>query len=255
MDSVSVSGVIAGNGSGQSPAVCGGGGAKSVIEQKSCLESLSEAAVSGASTCIPVGNPCQSGVRTNGSKNQNTSGPALNFNVDLSSGAASVPRPSVVVKEFTVTGNKLTLVDEDNSQNVVDKDISNTPKLDGTDFDLESSSSYSDDYGEDEDPVIGTCLHCQAPPPSACSNSPGIQVSCDGCHAFICSNCHWCHEYQANHEVRVCDRCDGFYCKACDEMDQCEDCGEVVCGGCGSLCSCKFCGCGLCEECATSCGR
>eukprot|EP00979_Chaetoceros_neogracilis_P016556 scaffold8539_cov191-Chaetoceros_neogracile.AAC.2 len=41
----------------------------------------------------------------------------------------------------------------------------------------------------------------------------------------------------------------------CDEMDQCEDCGEVVCGGCGALCSCKFCGCGLCEDCATACGR
>merc|ERR1712032_607570 len=65
----------------------------------------------------------------------------------------------------------------------------------------------------------------------------------------------WCHEYQANHEIRVCDRCDAFYCKACDEMDQCEDCGEVVCSGCGILCSCKFCGCGLCEDCATACGR
>ena len=90
------------------------------------------------------------------------------------------------------------------------------------------------------------------------ANTPtatGIQVSCDECHSFICSECHWCHEYQANHEIRVCDRCDAFYCKNCDEMDQCEDCGEVVCAGCGALCSCKFCGCGLCEDCATACGR
>jgi len=85
--------------------------------------------------------------------------------------------------------------------------------------------------------------------------APGIQVSCDECHSFICTACHWCHEYQANHEIRVCDRCDAFYCKGCDEMDQCEDCGEVVCDGCGALCSCKFCGCGLCGDCATACGR
>ena len=67
--------------------------------------------------------------------------------------------------------------------------------------------------------------------------------------------CHWCHEYQANHSIRVCDRCDAFYCRQCDEMDQCEDCSEVVCGGCSTLMSCKFCGCGLCEDCATACGR
>jgi hypothetical protein len=128
---------------------------------------------------------------------------------------------------------------------------------------------YSEDeYDEDEeDHVIGVCLHCGLEPPPAHSDSgthdnsissntaPGIQVSCDDCHSFICSACHWCHEYQANHEIRVCDRCDAFYCKKCDEMDQCEDCGEVVCGGCGALCSCKFCGCGLCEDCATACGR
>jgi hypothetical protein len=67
--------------------------------------------------------------------------------------------------------------------------------------------------------------------------------------------CHWCHEFQANHEIRVCDRCDAFYCRGCDEMDQCEDCSEVVCNTCSTLMSCKFCGCGLCEDCATACGR
>ena len=216
------------------------------METQSCLESLSAAAIRASPTCKPV-NPCRPSIRSSGNRSKKSAASGFNFNVDLSSNAtaaASTPGPSLVVKEFTVTGNKLTLVDEDSH------DASKN-----ADFDLESSSSYSDDYGEDEDPVIGTCLHCSAPPPSAASNAPGIQVSCDGCHSFICSNCHWCHEYQANHEIRVCDRCDGFYCKDCDEMDQCEDCGEVVCGGCGSLCSCKFCGCGLCEECATSCGR
>ncbi|KAL3924874.1 MAG: hypothetical protein SGILL_000783 [Bacillariaceae sp.] len=79
-----------------------------------------------------------------------------------------------------------------------------------------------------------------------------IQVRCDECQAYICNGCHWCHEFQANHEIRVCDRCDAFYCKACDEMDQCDDCGEVVCGSCSTLLSCKFCGGGLCEECATA---
>jgi hypothetical protein len=82
-----------------------------------------------------------------------------------------------------------------------------------------------------------------------------IQVRCDECQAYICNGCHWCHEFQANHEIRVCDRCDAFYCKACDEMDQCDDCGEVVCGSCSTLLSCKFCGGGLCEGCATACGR
>jgi len=94
----------------------------------------------------------------------------------------------------------------------------------------------------------GNCLHCH-------SKSGGIQVSCDECAAYICNDCHWCHEFQANHEIRVCDRCDGFYCRACDEMDQCDDCGEVVCGGCSSLLSCKFCGGGLCPDCATACGK
>ncbi|KAL3914005.1 MAG: hypothetical protein SGILL_006269, partial [Bacillariaceae sp.] len=82
-----------------------------------------------------------------------------------------------------------------------------------------------------------------------------IQVRCDECQSYICNGCHWCHEFQANHEIRVCDRCDAFYCKQCDEMDQCDDCGEVVCGSCSTLLSCKFCGGGLCEECATACGR
>ena len=69
----------------------------------------------------------------------------------------------------------------------------------------------------------------------------------------------WCTnsllKFQANHEIKVCDRCDSFFCKDCDEMDQCDDCGEVVCSGCCSLLSCKFCGGGLCEECAVACGR
>lgn len=92
------------------------------------------------------------------------------------------------------------------------------------------------------------CLHCH-------KVSTDIQVRCDECQAYICPGCHWCHEYQANHEIRVCDRCDAFYCRNCDEMDQCDDCGEVVCASCSTLLSCKFCGGGLCEECATACGR
>mmetsp|Transcript_16769 Transcript_16769/g.37704 ORF Transcript_16769/g.37704 Transcript_16769/m.37704 type:complete len:158 (-) Transcript_16769:371-844(-) len=98
--------------------------------------------------------------------------------------------------------------------------------------------------------VAGDCLHCGAPPIHS-----GVQVSCDDCRSYICNGCHWCHEFQANHEIRVCDRCDAFYCRSCDEMDQCEDCSEVVCGNCSTLMSCKFCGCGLCEDCATACGR
>jgi hypothetical protein len=147
--------------------------------------------------------------------------------------------------------------------------------------DDEEVDDDDDDEEEDYDPddhVVGVCLHCGRGPPMGMASSTsetdregeqpageggagatgvatGIQVSCDECHSFICSSCHWCHEYQANHEIRVCDRCDAFYCKNCDEMDQCEDCGEVVCAGCGALCSCKFCGCGLCEDCATACGR
>jgi len=138
----------------------------------------------------------------------------------------------------------------------------------------------------DSDGVVGVCLHCSRPrtkskqiktkspndvdvdelvedaldlsDPMALDSSRrprAVQVSCDDCHSFICTACHWCHEYQANHEIRVCDRCDAFYCRGCDEMDQCEDCSEVVCGGCSTLMSCKFCGCGLCEDCATACGR
>mmetsp|Transcript_1086 Transcript_1086/g.1992 ORF Transcript_1086/g.1992 Transcript_1086/m.1992 type:complete len:1016 (-) Transcript_1086:16-3063(-) len=100
------------------------------------------------------------------------------------------------------------------------------------------------------DDVLGTCLHCSNP-----TSTNGVQVSCDDCRSWICNACHWCHEFQANHEIRVCDRCDAFYCRQCDEMDQCEDCSEVVCGNCSTLMSCKFCGCGLCEDCATACGR
>ena len=93
------------------------------------------------------------------------------------------------------------------------------------------------------------CLHCYR------TTTTDIQVRCYECCRFICGQCHWCHEFQANHEIRVCDRCDAFYCRNCDEMDQCDDCGEVVCASCSTLLSCKFCGGGLCEECATACGR
>ncbi len=178
-----------------------------------------------------------------------------------------------IVKEFTVTGN--TLVEEsskkrprgEQSQTVINEEFDESSGEDIID-DCEEEYSDDGDYDDDEeDHVVGVCLHCGLPPPPAngetCTiigpndtpTAPGVQVSCDDCSSFICSACHWCHEYQANHEIRVCDRCDAFYCKGCDEMDQCEDCGEVVCGGCGALCSCKFCGCGLCEDCATACGR
>lgn len=118
------------------------------------------------------------------------------------------------------------------------------------------------------DPTV--CLHCHEAATastatgttatntagsSSSDNNNNVQVRCDECNAFICNTCHWCHEFQANHEIRVCDRCDAFYCKSCDEMDQCDDCGEVVCATCSTLLSCKFCGGGLCEDCATACGR
>lgn len=93
------------------------------------------------------------------------------------------------------------------------------------------------------------CLHCHN------ITSTDIQVRCYECSRYVCGQCHWCHEFQANHEIRVCDRCDAFYCRGCDEMDQCDDCAEVVCMSCSTLLSCKFCGCGLCEECAIACGR
>lgn len=117
-----------------------------------------------------------------------------------------------------------------------------------------SHSSGDDEEEEDDDDCTRSklhCLHCGAPT----SSEVGIQVSCDECNAFLCNNCHWCHEFQANHEIRVCERCDGFFCRKCDEMDQCDSCQEVVCSGCASLLSCKFCGAGMCEECATGCGR
>ena len=137
------------------------------------------------------------------------------------------------------------------------------------------ADDYDDDDDEDDDDDDEGCLHCQ----QRVKNSPhirvindddnsnnnedidtnrnggNIQVRCDDCRRYICNGCHWCHEFQANHEIRVCDRCDAFYCRTCDEMDQCDDCGEVVCGSCSTLLSCKFCGGGLCEECATACGR
>ncbi len=129
-------------------------------------------------------------------------------------------------------------------------------------------------YNDDDDDDDQGCLHCHRKVKNTPrieiledgegddNNSNGgyvgdskIQVRCDDCRGYICNECHWCHEFQANHEIRVCDRCDSFYCRGCDEMDQCDDCGEVVCGGCSTLLSCKFCGGGLCEDCATACGR
>ncbi|GMI40692.1 hypothetical protein TeGR_g3595, partial [Tetraparma gracilis] len=104
----------------------------------------------------------------------------------------------------------------------------------------------------DPSSAVGSCLHCGA---AASPSPPNVQVSCDSCRSFVCTACHWCHEFAASHEVRVCDRCDAFFCGGCDEMDQCDDCSEVVCGSCSTLMSCKFCGCGLCEDCATACGR
>lgn len=112
----------------------------------------------------------------------------------------------------------------------------------------ESEDDDSDPMNMNDSSMEDGCLHCQ-------QHSLQVQVRCDECSAYICSHCHWCHEFQANHEIRVCDRCDAFYCRACDEMDQCDDCGEVVCGTCSTLLSCKFCGGGLCEDCATACGR
>lgn len=153
-------------------------------------------------------------------------------------------------------------------------------------IDVDRENDDFDNEEVDSDGVVGVCLHCSRPrtkskqiktkspndvdvdelvedaldlsDPTALDSSKrprAVQVSCDDCHSYICTACHWCHEYQANHEIRVCDRCDAFYCRGCDEMDQCEDCSEVVCGGCSTLMSCKFCGCGLCEDCATACGR
>mmetsp|Transcript_16666 Transcript_16666/g.18766 ORF Transcript_16666/g.18766 Transcript_16666/m.18766 type:complete len:1600 (+) Transcript_16666:248-5047(+) len=119
---------------------------------------------------------------------------------------------------------RIRVIDDDDDNNNNDGDSNNT----------------DDDDDDDENNTHG------------CGN---IQVRCDDCRRYICNGCHWCHEFQANHEIRVCDRCDAFYCRGCDEMDQCDDCGEVVCGSCSTLLSCKFCGGGLCEECATACGR
>jgi hypothetical protein len=100
-------------------------------------------------------------------------------------------------------------------------------------------------------PQSERCLHCDRPR----GGDNHVQVRCDECSNFICTSCHWCHEFQGNHEIRVCGYCDVFYCKECDEMDQCDDCQETVCGSCSTLLTCKFCGGGLCEECATACGR
>ena len=93
----------------------------------------------------------------------------------------------------------------------------------------------------DVDELVEDALDLSCPTALESSNRPcAVQVSCDDCHSFICTTYHWCHEYQANHEIRVYDHCDAFYCRGCDEMDQCDDCSEVVCGGCSTLVSCKF---------------
>lgn len=147
-------------------------------------------------------------------------------------------------------------VDEDNDDGIPDLLDHNDDRITDGDYDPRGEDCISedeeeedeDDDVEDHDEEDEGCLHCH-------SMSNDIQVHCDECQAYVCEACHWCHEYQANHEIRVCDRCDAFYCRGCDEMDQCEDCGEVVCASCSTLLSCKFCGGGLCEECATACGR
>jgi hypothetical protein len=43
------------------------------------------------------------------------------------------------------------------------------------------------DDATDETPPKGACLHCNA-------EHNKIQVHCDSCGGFICSECHWCHE-------------------------------------------------------------
>ena len=50
-----------------------------------------------------------------------------------------------------------------------------------------------DDHDEDDDTVIGNCLHCNAPPPPRSSEdsvpdsaATRVQVSCDDCRSFIC---------------------------------------------------------------------
>ena len=49
-----------------------------------------------------------------------------------------------------------------------------------------------DDHDEDDDTVIGNCLHCNAPPPPRSSedsvpdSATRVQVSCDDCRSFIC---------------------------------------------------------------------
>ena len=141
-------------------------------------------------------------------------------------------------------------------------------------YNSKGGDTVDDDDDDDEEEDEG-CLHCHEKVKNiprirpiddndggidndsneGYSKDYNIQVRCDDCGGYVCKGCHWCHEFQANHEIRVCDRCDAFYCRGCDEMDQCDDCGEVVCGSCSTLLSCKFCGGGLCEECATACGR
>jgi len=44
-----------------------------------------------------------------------------------------------------------------------------------------------------------------------------FKLLCDDCRfLFVCDGCHWCHEFQANHILKVCDRCDAFYCRGCE---------------------------------------
>jgi hypothetical protein len=142
-----------------------------------------------------------------------------------------------------VQGNNNMAVVEDEGCLHCHRKVKGMPKIKVLDEDQEGGCAASEDDDEDDEDDDDE------------DSEANIQVRCDECQAYICNGCHWCHEFQANHEIRVCDRCDAFYCKSCDEMDQCDDCGEVVCGSCSTLLSCKFCGGGLCEECATACGR
>jgi len=109
------------------------------------------------------------------------------------------------------------------------------------------SIDNNDNNNNDDMPLdTDACVQCG-------NTSSNTQIRCYECPAYICNNCHWCHDF--GHIIRQCDRCQACYCKSCDEMDQCDDCGTIVCASCSTLLSCKFCGGGLCEDCATACGR
>jgi hypothetical protein len=53
-------------------------------------------------------------------------------------------------------------------------------------FPCKSVFTMTDDASEGTPPK-GACLHCSA-------EQNKIQVHCDSCGGFICSECHWCHE-------------------------------------------------------------